>query len=46
MAWNNKGYALEKLKLLEKAINCYKEALKIDPNNSNARKNLNKLRPK
>jgi tetratricopeptide (TPR) repeat protein len=30
-AWNNKGLALAGLKKYDKAIQCYDEALKIDP---------------
>jgi len=34
--WNNKGLSFVNLSKFEQAINCYDEAIKIDPNNSGA----------
>ena len=43
LAWNNKGFALEKLNRITEAVKCYKKALNIDSNCSKARENLERL---
>lgn len=45
-AWWRKGTAYEKMKDIDKAVECYKQSLKLDPKFSYAKKSLESLTQK
>ncbi|MFH1700341.1 MAG: tetratricopeptide repeat protein [Candidatus Zixiibacteriota bacterium] len=44
MAWGRKAIVYKKLDRIDDAINCYKEILKLDPENKRAQESIAELK--